>query len=147
MTGVSLALFFTLLIRQGKKDRYIPCTVNKERNSGKLVHSYRHRSLLAPYHLPGRHEAYSLDWGKERVVPSPNLYALTIRQGKSCCLSHPAPGTCSVCKRELEAEGPRQQYHLRARMDHTLGGNEGESIWWIERKCSYLEGGKRVEPR
>lgn len=47
MTSLSLVLFFILLIRQGKKDRYILCTVNKERNSGKLVHSYRNRSLLS----------------------------------------------------------------------------------------------------
>lgn len=45
--GIILNLAEVLLRRQGKKDRHIPCTINGERNSGKLVPSYRHRSLLS----------------------------------------------------------------------------------------------------
>lgn len=45
--GIILNLAEFLLRRQGKKDRHIPCTINGERNSGKLVPSYGHRSLLS----------------------------------------------------------------------------------------------------
>lgn len=137
--GIILYLAEFLLIRQGKKDRYIPCTVNEERNSGKLVHSYRHRSLLFSvlwllfysYCM----NVYDIDCQiifQEDMKPT--HWTEKKKDGafpKSVCSYHKTreelQGHAAICMRELEAEGPWQQYHLRVWMDQTLGDNEEKS--------------------